>query len=231
MEKERLSKVLARAGVASRRACEALIFEGRATVDGEVVLLPQTQVGPGQKLAVDGRPVSQNEEKFYFLLNKPCGYHCTSEPERKKRVIDLFKKVPARLFTVGRLDRDTTGLLLVTNDGHFANSVIHPSSNLQKEYVAKTDREITADHLKAISSGALIEGKWISPLNVSKVRKGTVKVVVAEGKKREVRILLENAGLNVRELKRVRIGGLQLGSLPEGAWRPLNENERRSLFQ
>src|SRR4029079_16367544 len=126
---------------------------------------------------------------------------------------------------------DTKGLLLVTNDGHFANRVIHPSAGIHKEYLAKTDPEITADHRVSISQGTLVEGVFVKPVRVTKVRQGTVKVTVVEGKKREVRLLLEHVGLEVRELTRIRLGGLHLGALPEGQWRPLTEKEKTSIFE
>jgi 23S rRNA pseudouridine2605 synthase len=233
MKKQRLSKVMAAAGVASRRACEDLIFSGRVKVNGELIKIPQTLVDHTDKIAVDNQMIkSDSEPKVYYMLNKPRGYVCsTVGSQSTKLVLDLFEDVNHRLFTIGRLDKDTSGLLLVTNDGHFANRVIHPSSNINKEYLAKTDQEITPDHLAAISNGTLVEGVYIKPIRVTKVRKGTLKVVISEGKKREVRILMENAGLTVLELKRIRIGGLHLGALPEGSWRTITESEMNAIFE
>lgn len=231
--KKRLSKALAAAGIASRRACEEIIFNGRVKVNGQVVKVPQTLVDwESDKILVDEHPVRSEEKKYYFILNKPHGYICSNaQVGKKKLVVDLFKGVSSRLFTVGRLDRDTTGLLIVTNDGHFANKVIHPSSNLSKEYIVKTTQEITAEHLKEISKGTLIEDVWIKPVKVEKVRKGTLKVVVKEGKKREVRLLVQNAGLDILELSRVRIGGLRLGPIPEGVFREMTEAEKAVIFE
>lgn len=230
--KNRLSKILASSGVASRRACEEMIFDGRVKVNGEVCKIPQTMVGPKDTLMVDGETIKKAEAKVYFLLNKPTGYVCTHAKHRDTKIVmDLFADVKERLFTVGRLDKDTSGLLLVTNDGHFANEVIHPSRNIQKEYLVKTDQDITDDHLKAISGGTLVEGVFVKPVKVSKVRKGTLKVVITEGKKREVRYLLEAAGLKVHELSRIRLGGLILGRLPIGSWRPLTEREKKLIFE
>lgn len=232
MTKNRLSKILAAAGVASRRACEELIFSGRVKVNGQVTLLPQTMVDAKDILHVDDKKIGKAESKVYFMLNKPEGYLCTAKHHGKaKLVLDLFEGNEQRLFTVGRLDKDTKGLLLVTNDGHFANEVIHPSSHVVKEYLAKTDSEITHEHLKAISSGTLVEGVFVKPAHISKVRKGTLKIAVHEGKKREVRLLLENAGLQVQELTRIRIGGLHLGSLAEGSWRAMTEQEKIAIFE
>ena len=232
MNKKRIAKFLASCGIASRRKCEDLIFAGKVSVNGEVIREPQTQVDGREKITVSGKKVGRLEKKVYFMLNKPLNTLCSPNGRKgSKLVTDLFEGVDERLFTVGRLDKDTTGLLIVTNDGEFTNQVIHPSSNIQKEYVAKTDCEITGDHLKAIAAGSTIEGTFVKPLSVKKVRKGTVKVVVGEGKKREVRLLIAAAGLEVRELKRTRIGNLTLGSLPIGQWRSLSERERNLIFE
>lgn len=233
MSKNRLSKILANAGVASRRACEQLIFDGKVSVNGETVLLPQTLVDINEdKITVDGKSITQEEAKVYYLLNKPRGYVCTSKRfPGTNTVLDLFEGQSARLFTVGRLDKDTEGLIIVTNDGHFANKVIHPSSNIVKEYMAKTDQEISHEHLVAIGNGALVEGLFVKPDSVHKVRKGTLKVAIKEGKKREVRVLLEAAGLKVLELTRIRIGNLHLGSLPVGGWREMTKKDMDSLFE
>jgi 23S rRNA pseudouridine2605 synthase len=228
MEEKRLSKALAAAGVASRRACEELIFEGRVTVNGKTVLVPQTMVNwDRDQICVDGSGVKKEQRKLYFFLNKPSGYLCTNArpKERDRIVLDLFAGYSERLFTVGRLDKETTGLLLVTNDGHFANQVIHPSSNIEKEYLLKTTEEVTEKHLKIISRGAPVDGRWVRPVSVRKVRRGTVKICVKEGKKHEVRLLAERAGLPIMELTRIRIGDLLLGSMPEGTFRPLTKKE------
>lgn len=230
--KKRLSKALAAAGIASRRACETLIFAGRVTVNGEPALVPQTLVSwDSDRICVDAQPLQGEEEKVYYILNKPKGYICSNvRPGSKKIVLDLFTPTPSRLFTIGRLDRDTTGLLLVTNDGYFAQRVIHPSHQLQKEYLIKTEQEVTHDHLVSIQKGMYLEGSRVKPVRVVKVRKGTLKVVVTEGKKREVRLLVQKAGLHILQLHRIRIGGLTLGPLPVGFYRKLLDREREALF-
>jgi 23S rRNA pseudouridine2605 synthase len=233
MTKQRLSKVMASAGVASRRACEELIFQGLVTVNGEVVKVPQTQVDSEKdRISVRGNPIKAVEKKLYYLLHKPVGYVCSTVGRgQSKLVLSLFGDVEERLFTVGRLDKDTSGLLIVTNDGHFANKVIHPSANIQKEYLVKTDQEISHDHLLAISHGTLVEGTFVKPIHVEKVRRGTLKVIIGEGKKREVRLLLDAAGLKVKELTRIRLGGLLLGTLGVGQWRPLTKREMELIFE
>ncbi len=230
--KKRLSKVLAAAGISSRRKAEDLIFSGNVTVNGKPVILPQTLVSEKKDIiCIDGQEVSKKQFKRYFLLNKPKGYICSNARVSSKRLVqDLFTSIPERLFTVGRLDRDTTGLLIVTNDGDFANKVIHPSSNISKEYLVKTRQEPFFEQLEKISKGMNLEGDWIQPIKVTKVRKGTIKVVIKEGKKREVRHLVQKAGLTVLELKRIRIGGLLLGTIPEGSFREMTESEKQAIF-
>lgn len=232
MEKKRLSKALAAAGVASRRACEELIFAGRVQVNGVTIKLPQHHVDwENDQISVDGASVKAEQKKVYYLLNKPTGIICSSvRPGKKPIVLDLFPESRERLFTVGRLDKETSGLLLVTNDGHFANKVIHPSSNVIKEYIVKTMQEITPEHLENLSQGARVDEKWIRPVSVFKVRKGTFKICVKEGKKHEVRIIAERAGLKITELTRVRIGSLVLGPLPMGQFRTLTEKDKELIF-
>lgn len=232
MHKQRLSKVLAAAGVASRRACEELIFEGRVQVNGKVILLPQHHVSAEtDRISVDGETVGKAQGKVYYLLNKPKGYLCSARRPgvKHKLVLDLIPK-KERIFTVGRLDRDTEGLIILTNDGVFAHQVMHPSSDIAREYLVKTDRELSADDLKAISAGSWVDGAFVKPTSVKKVRKGTLKIIVKEGRKHEVRLLVAAAGLTVRELTRVRFGGLLLGKLPLGTWRMLDEKDREAIF-
>lgn len=231
MSKKRLSKALAAAGIASRRACEELIFSGRVLVNGKKVLLPQTSIDwENDTIALDGEPLKGEKKKISYILNKPKGVLCTNRRPGKRRIVcDLFPQ-HERLFTVGRLDRDTTGLILVTNDGTFAHQVIHPSSNLEKEYLVKTAQEITPEHLKRLSEGARVDEKWVRPVSVRKVRRGTFRISVKEGKKHEVRIMAERAKLNICELTRIRIGGLLLGPLAEGTYRLLTDRDRQLLF-
>lgn len=223
MSKIRLNKALKQ--IASRRAAEKIIFEGRVMINGEINLLPQTMVGEDDVVTVDGSRIKVGERKVYFLLNKPPGYICTARAGDSKRVLDLFEKVSLRLFTVGRLDRDTSGLLLVTNDGDFANQIAHPSFNVSKEYLVKTTQDISDEDLKRLSKGTIVERTVCRPTSVKKVRRGCVKIVVTEGKKHVIRLLVAAAGLTLTELKRVRVGPLVLGTLPLGAFRELSLKE------
>jgi pseudouridine synthase len=229
-EPQRLAKVLAAAGVASRRTSEELIFQGKVTVNGSVCTSPQTKVDIAKdSIYVNGNRIAKKlPPKLYFAVNKPKGYICSSGEE--KSVISLLddylkgwnKLQPGtpkpRLFTVGRLDVATTGLIVVTNDGEFAQKVAHPSSNITKEYVATIDGAVHKKHLIAISEGTRIDGVKVVPDSVEPLdaqpdtKRTRLKIVVHEGRNHEVRELVQNAGLKVYALKRVRIGRFRLPS-------------------
>lgn len=227
IKKVRLNKFLASAGVASRRKCDEIIFSGHISINGRVASGPFVLVDEeNDTVKVDGRLVRKTK-KVYFMVHKPLGYLCSSERKfpGSKLVIDLFAHLPYRVFTVGRLDKETSGLLLVTNDGEFANRMIHPSFGITKEYLLKVNRDVTGKNLQDLMEGAIIDGKKIRPVSVEKVRRGTIKIVVNEGKKHEIRLFAEAAGLPLLELKRIRIGGLVLGGLPYGEYRELTDAE------
>lgn len=229
---QRLAKVLAAAGVASRRSSEELIFQGKVTVNGSVCNTPQTRVDPGQDVIyVNGRRLAKKlPPKVYLALNKPKGYICSAGEKETKSVVSLFddymmswnKRNPGlpkpRLFTVGRLDVGTTGLILVTNDGEFAQKISHPSSNLSKEYITTIDGVVNKKHLLAITEGTVIEGTHCTPDVVEQlppqpdIKRPRLRIVVHEGRNHEVRELVKNAGLQIYALKRVRIGGFRLPS-------------------
>ncbi|MBM3191825.1 MAG: rRNA pseudouridine synthase [Chlamydiae bacterium] len=232
MTTQRLSKVLAGHGVASRRGCEQLIFSRRVRVNGHIVLEPQTPVDPSSDdILIDLKPLPKAASKLYLMFHKPKGMICSHQRQSNNKLIyDSFTSNSERLFSVGRLDKDTSGLLLMTNDGHFAHQITHPSFKISKEYLVKTNHEISDEHLKTIQQGALVEGKWVKPLKVQKVRRGTLKIVVHDGRKREVRCLVEAAFLKVLDLKRIRIGNLCLDSLQEGCYRPLTPKELDQLL-
>ncbi|EYU32425.1 hypothetical protein ABFS82_06G163300 [Erythranthe guttata] len=229
---QRLAKVLATAGVASRRSSEELIFQGKVTVNGSVCNTPQTRVDPARDIIyVNGSRLAKKlPPKVYLALNKPKGYICSAGEEETKSVFSLFddfmkgwdKRNPGipkpRLFTVGRLDVATTGLIIVTNDGEFANKVSHPSSNLSKEYIATINGAVTKRNLLTISEGTFVEGVKCVPDSVEllpqqpDISRPRLRIVVHEGRNHEVRELVKNAGLQIHALKRIRIGGFRLPS-------------------
>lgn len=231
MEKNRLSKILASAGVASRRAAEQMIFEGRVEVDGRIVLKPEEHVDFSQKIRVDGKKIKKPEEKKYFILNKPKGYICSAvRPPKGKIVRDLFPTIKERLFTVGRLDSDSEGLLLVTNDGSFANKAIHPKSNIEKEYHMTIDRPVEPEDIQKLFQPVYIEERRCKPKHVQKASKHKISITVKEGKKHEVRIMALKAGLKLTQLKRVRLGSLKLGKLETGCYRILSQSDQKQIF-
>jgi len=226
-KKIRIAKALAEAGLGARRKCEELVFAGKVKVNGKVIDTPALNVDLARdRVTVSGKRI-RPEKKVYFLLNKPLGYHCTNKRPGKnaKIILDLFPDINERIFSVGRLDKYTGGLLFVTNDGDFAQQLIHPSSNITKEYLAKTRNDIDQDHLVMLSEGVTIDGVHVKPVKVKKMRKGTVKIAIKEGKKHEVRLLLEHAGLTLKELTRIRIGSFLLGKLNPGEYRELTKRE------
>ena len=231
MSSMRLNKFLAHGGIASRRKVEDLIFAKMVRINGKVIDHPGTMVDPNKDSVTVNGKIVKPEQKKYFILNKPKGFICSNTKKTRERlVVDLFKDQHSKLFTVGRLDRDTTGLIIVTNDGDLANKIIHPSSNLEKEYLAKVKEAVSHDHLVKISKGAFVENKFVKPIKVTKVRRGTLKIIVKEGKKREVKAFILNAKLSLLELTRIRIGNLMLGSINEGFYKRSTLEELSKIF-
>lgn len=228
---ERLNKVLRDAGVASRRHADELIEQGRVKVNGTITKELGTKVNPRKDtILVDGERIKPKGETVYFLLNKPAGFICSKRRLFNEKLVYDLLDTKENIFSIGRLDKDTKGLLLLTNDGQFAQTLIHPSSNITKEYLVKVKVEVTEEHLKKISSGVYIDGRVIKPVSVVKLRRGTLKIVVKEGKKHEIKKFLEKADLPLYELKRTRIGNLHLGKLPEGGYRILGKSEMDRFF-
>ncbi|MDN3504382.1 MAG: pseudouridine synthase [Rhabdochlamydiaceae bacterium] len=230
--KNRLSKVIAACGIASRRGAEELIFNGDVRVNSQTCLTPQTEVELGvDRIEVKGKPIKGVEKKVIYVLNKPKGYVCSQNRDQSKFLIyDLFPPEESRrLFTIGRLDKDTSGLILVTNDGEFAQQLIHPSSNITKEYVVKTVQPIRNEQLKLIQKGQFIEGRFIKPVKVTQENQYTLKVTVQEGKKHEVRLFVTRAGLRIEALKRIRIGSLKLLRMPLGIPKKISQKDLNSL--
>jgi 23S rRNA pseudouridine2605 synthase len=230
---ERVQRALARAGFGSRRACEALIVEGRVTVNGRPATLGDRVDPSTARVAVDGVGVNLDPTVRYYALNKPAGVVTTMRDPQGRPDIRGFLPEGPRVFPVGRLDRDTEGLLLLTNDGDLANRLLHPSFGIEKEYLAEVAGLPSARDLTALRRGVELDD---GPARVASVRvtdRGTgraaLRLVIAEGRKREVRRLLAAVGLPVTRLVRLRIGPVRLGRLPAGRIRPLSADEVRDL--
>ena len=229
---QRLQKCISEAGVASRRAAETMISAGRVTVNGQTAQLgaqadPETDV-----ICIDGRPLPSRAPKRYIMLNKPRGYVTTMHDEHgRKTVADLVASLGERLYPVGRLDLDSEGLLILTNDGEIANCLMHPSHEIPKTYevdVAGGDLAVAAETMHAVTE---LEGYHVHPAKVTVLAPGRLSVTIHEGRNRQVRRMCALAGLRVRRLCRVREGTVELGGLKPGRWRPLTEDEIRSLYR
>lgn len=226
---ERLQKVLAQAGLGSRRTCEMLIEEGRVTVNGEVAVLGRRVETIDDRVEVDGVCIGVAPGLVYYLLNKPHGVVSTAaDPQGRPTVVDLVPADP-RVYPVGRLDTDTEGLLLLTNDGELTHRLTHPSFGVEKEYLAEVDGEPSRGALRQLREGVALDDGLTAPAKVSAVGPGVVKLIIHEGRNRQVRRMCEAVGHPVRRLVRTRIGPLRDAALTPGAWRALTIDEVRSL--
>ncbi|MDP8922565.1 MAG: rRNA pseudouridine synthase [Chloroflexota bacterium] len=236
MTTERLQKYLARSGVASRRASEELIAQGRVSVNGTVVTALGTAVDPtADRVAVDGRPVSPPRARTYVLLYKPPGIVSTAhDPEGRPTVVDLVPS-SARLYPIGRLDYDSEGLILLSDDGDLTVTLTHPRHEVEKEYYALVDHPLSDAALDRLRSGVLLDGRRTAPAIVERARPGVggggywLRVVLREGRNRQVRRMIEAVGGHVLRLVRTRIGPLRLSDLEPGEWRDLTDDEVRHL--
>lgn len=233
---ERLQKVIASAGVASRRKAEQLIQEGKVSVNGKIVIEMGIKVSPEDEIKVNGKPL-QKEEKVYYLLNKPKGYICAvSDDKDRKTVIDCFPDVKERIFPVGRLDYDTTGLLILTNDGEFANKMMHPRYHLPKTYEVAVDGVLTDQMLTMLQNGIELEDGKTLPAEVYLLKrlegkkKTVIQITIYEGRNRQVRRMMEYFHCEVTRLARIQYGFLDLGHLRQGQYRKLRSFEVRKLM-
>ena len=228
-EGERLQKVLARVGIGSRRVCEDLIAEGRVLVDGEVAVLGRRVDPETALIEVDGAPVGVRPALVHYVLNKPAGVVTTADdPQGRPTVVGLVPNEP-RVFPVGRLDVDTEGLLLLTNDGELAHRLTHPSYGVEKEYVAEVEGLPTRAVLRRLREGVELDDGPTAPARATLVDPSVVRLTIHEGRNRQVRRMCEAVGHSVVRLVRTRIGPLADRSLAPGAWRELTGDEVRSL--
>jgi 23S rRNA pseudouridine2605 synthase len=231
---ERLNKFLAHAGIGSRRHCDELIAAGRVRVDGQVVRDLGTRVDPGrQPVSVDGQPVAA-ERLAYWLVNKPRGVLCTNyDPAGRPRAVDLVPHVSQRVYTVGRLDEDSEGLLLLTNDGDLANRLMHPRYGVEKTYEVQVAGNPSRDDLAQLLQGVWLSDGHVKARRVKRLRKQGdstwLQVVLSEGKNREIRRMLARLGHKVMRLKRVALAGIYLRRLGPGRSRPLHHDELERL--
>ncbi len=224
----RLNKYMAQSGYCSRREADRLIEEGRVRIDGRVGALGD-RVLPGMAVTVDGKALSGEGEKVYILLNKPRGIVCTADPREPMNVVD-YLGLPTRVFPVGRLDKDSEGLLLLTSDGEIVNRMLRAAGGHEKEYEVTIDRPVTADFARKMMAGVPILDTVTLPCRVRKTGERSFNIILVQGLNRQIRRMCEALGANVTHLRRVRIMNLRLGRLQPGQWRELTEGELEELM-
>ncbi|WP_201712720.1 23S rRNA pseudouridine(2604) synthase RluF [Rossellomorea arthrocnemi] len=225
----RINKYISEAGKASRRGADKLITEGRVTINGRIAKIGD-QVNPGDDVLVSGAPVRVARNNVYIALNKPVGITSTTEKGVKGNIVDLVNH-PLRIFNIGRLDKDSDGLILLTNDGDIVNEILRAENRHEKEYIVTVDRPISDDFLKQMSEGVKILGTKTMPCKVEQVSKYVFQITLTQGLNRQIRRMCEVLGYEVYRLQRTRIMNIQLGNLPIGQWRDLSKKEKTRLFQ
>jgi 23S rRNA pseudouridine2604 synthase len=226
----RINKFLSETGITSRRGADKFIDGGRVTINGQLAELG-SKVQPGDQVHVDGKLIEQPEEEYvYIALNKPVGITSTTERHIAGNIVD-FVNHPLRIFHVGRLDKDSEGLILLTNDGDIVNEILRAENEHEKEYIVKVDMPVTESFLKKMSEGVEILDTKTLPAKAEKISKYTFRLTIKQGLNRQIRRMCQALGYEVKSLKRVRIMNIHLGSLEVGAWRDLTDNERNELFR
>ncbi len=231
----RLQKYLSQCAVASRRKAEEMILQGKVKVNGKIAGLGDKIDPRRDTVTVCGKKIVSNRKHYYIMLHKPRGFITTMEDEMgRKCVAQLVKDVGARVYPVGRLDKDSEGLLLMTNDGEFANHLTHPSKHVPKTYRVTVRPNVTEEQLLAFNEGIEIDGKKTAPADAHIIDKSdnrvVLEIVLREGRNRQIRRMCEELGLEVARLKRTHIGSIKLGMLPQGKWRNLTEDEVHKLM-
>ncbi len=231
----RLQKFIAECGIASRRGAEKIIESGRVYVNGDLVDFMGCEIEPETDIVeLDGRVISRESKKYYIMLNKPKNYVTTvSDDLERPTVMQLVSDIKARIYPVGRLDFDTSGLLIMTNDGDFANILTHPKHVVNKVYIARIDKPLDEAQLERLRNGIELDGIMTSPARAENIKRGQrgfeVKITIHEGRNRQVRRMLDAVGAKVMSLKRISVGSVTLGNLPEGKWRRLSDAEISKL--
>ena len=224
----RLNKFIAESGKASRRGADKLIEEGRVLINGKVAKIGAT-VNPGDTVLVNGQTIRMANNYVYIALNKPIGITCTTEKNVKGNIVDYVSH-PLRIFNIGRLDKDSEGLILLTNDGDIVNEILRAENEHEEEYIVSVDRPINDDFVQKMSSGVKILGTTTLPCEVRPIDKFTFNIILKQGLNRQIRRMCEVLGYEVTRLQRVRIMNITLGKLPYGQWRDLSKKEKDKLF-
>lgn len=225
----RINKYISESGKASRRGADRLINEGRVTINGELPVLG-TVVDEGDVVRIDGNPVRVETNKVYLALNKPVGITSTTDQNIKGNIVDLVNH-PLRVFHIGRLDKDSEGLILMTNDGDIVNEILRAEHRHEKEYIVRVDKPIKQDFLRKMSAGVDILDTTTLPAKLTQLSKYEFKIILTQGLNRQIRRMCSALGYNVVHLQRIRIMNIHLGNLPSGQWKDLSEKELNGLFK
>lgn len=225
----RINKAISSSGYCSRRQADTLIESGRVQINGKQAVLGD-RVTDDDVITVDGKPIKEEPKNVYIILNKPIGITCTTDRRVKGNVID-FMKYPERIFHVGRLDKPSEGLLLMTNDGDIVNKILRAEFEHEKEYIVEVDRPITSSFIKKMGSGVPILDTVTKRCEVEQLSRFTYRIVLKQGLNRQIRRMSEYFGYNVVKLKRVRLMHIELGDLPTGKWRYLTDKELKTLYK
>lgn len=227
MSETRLNKYISTCGAASRRAADRMVDDGRVSINGRIAVKGD-KVHEGDVVEIDGEPISKKDADVIIAFNKPRGITCTSSPEDPDNVID-FIGYPTRIYSIGRLDKDSEGLLLLTNNGELANAVMRSRGEHEKEYIVKVDHDITDQFVKRMSTGVEILGRMTKRCEVERISDREFRIVLRQGLNRQIRRMCGTLGYTVLELKRIRIMNIRLGDLPVGKYRDLTDEERDEL--
>ncbi|MFK2826591.1 23S rRNA pseudouridine(2604) synthase RluF [Bacillus sp. B190/17] len=225
----RINKYISEAGKASRRGADKLITDGRVTINGKRATIG-SQVEAGDDVRVDGNPIRVARNHVYIALNKPVGITSTTEKGVKGNIVDLVNH-PLRIFNIGRLDKDSEGLILLTNDGDIVNKILRSENKHEKEYIVSVDKPITPEFLKKMSEGVKILGTKTLPCEIVQLSKFDFQIILTQGLNRQIRRMCAELGYDVYRLQRIRIMNIHLGNLPPGQWRDLSKKERTQLFR
>ncbi|WP_217560755.1 23S rRNA pseudouridine(2604) synthase RluF [Paenibacillus sp. GbtcB18] len=225
----RINKFISETGICSRRKADELVQAGRVTINGAPAELGST-AEPGDDVRIDGKPLGTKKKSVYIALNKPVGITCTTERHIPGNIVD-FVRHPERIFPIGRLDKDSEGLILMTNDGDIVNKILRAENNHEKEYIVTVNQPITNSFVQGMSTGVRILGTKTKPCKVTRINDHTFRIILTQGLNRQIRRMCQAFGYQVHRLQRVRIMNIKLDGLPKGKWRDLSEGEFTRLME
>ncbi|MFE6794868.1 23S rRNA pseudouridine(2604) synthase RluF [Paenibacillus chitinolyticus] len=225
----RINKFISETGICSRRKADELVQAGRVTINGAPAELGST-AEPGDDVRIDGKPLGTKKKSVYIVLNKPVGITCTTERHISGNIVD-FVRHPERIFPIGRLDKDSEGLILMTNDGDIVNKILRAENNHEKEYIVTVNQPITNSFVQGMSTGVRILGTKTKPCKVTRINDHTFRIILTQGLNRQIRRMCQAFGYQVHRLQRVRIMNIKLDGLPKGKWRDLSEIEFTRLME